>query len=102
MSVFSKRMFATTGVASLMICSLGGTARAQTSTPEENAPKVLPETKVEAPKQAAKPKQKPRVVTREAAPARPALPAPTPGQVEAAANSQEGRCAVDCRPRRIG
>jgi outer membrane receptor protein involved in Fe transport len=83
MSVLAKRMLAAAGVASLMI----GAARAQTSTPAENAPKVLPETKVEAPKQAAKPKQKPRVVTREAAPA-PAQPAPTAEQVQAAANRQ--------------
>jgi len=46
---------------------------------------VLPETRVEAPKQAAEPKQKPRVVTREAAPAQ---PAPTAEQVQAAANRQ--------------
>jgi opacity protein-like surface antigen len=84
MSVLSKRMLAT-GVASLMISGLGGAARAQTSTPAQNAPTVLPETKVEAPKQAAKPKPKPRAVTREAAPAAPAL---TAGQVQAAANRQ--------------
>ena len=85
MSVLAKRMLAATGVASLMICGLGGTARAQTSTPAENAPNVLPETKVEVPKQAAKPEQKPRVVTREAAPA---APAPTAEQLQAAANRQ--------------
>ena len=53
-------------MASLVICSFGDTLRAQTSTPAEN---VLPTTRVEAPKQTAKPKQKPLVVTREAAPA---------------------------------
>ncbi|MGY4476914.1 TonB-dependent receptor domain-containing protein [Bradyrhizobium sp. USDA 3364] len=90
MSVFLKRMLATSGVASLMICGLGATARAQTPPPAENTPKVLPETKVEAPKQPAKPKQKPRVVRREPAPAQPApvQPAPTPEQVQAAANRQ--------------
>ena len=49
---------------------------------------MLPETKVEAPKQAARPKQKPRVVTREAAPVPAAQPAPTPEQAQAAANRQ--------------
>jgi opacity protein-like surface antigen len=100
-------MLAATSVASLMIYGLGSTAGAQTPAPAPspapaenaptppaansptapggNAPRVLPETKVEAPKQAAKPKQKPPVVTREAAPA---PPAPTPAQVEAAANRQ--------------
>jgi outer membrane receptor protein involved in Fe transport/opacity protein-like surface antigen len=86
MSVLSKRMLAT-GVASLVISGLGGTARAQTSAPADNAPKVLPETKVEAPKQEAKPKPKPRVVTRQAVPA-PAAPAPTAAEVQAAANRQ--------------
>jgi len=84
MSVLSKRMLAT-GVASLVISGLGGTARAQTSAPADNAPKVLPETKVEAPKQEAKPKPKPRVVTRQAVPA---APAPTAAEVQAAANRQ--------------
>ena len=116
MSVLAKRMLAATGVASLMVSGLGGTARAQTpaasetpapapsqapaenaptppagnapTAPGGNAPKVLPETKVEAPKQAARPKQKPRVVTREAAPVPAAQPAPTPEQAQAAANRQ--------------
>jgi outer membrane receptor protein involved in Fe transport len=67
MSVFAKRMLAS-AAASLMICGGVGTARAQTSTPAGNAPTVLPETKVEAPKQAAKPtKRTPRVVSRGAA-----------------------------------
>jgi hypothetical protein len=80
-------MFAA-AVALLMVSGLGGTARAQTSTPSENAPNVLPETKVEAPKEEAKPKQRPRVV-REAGPAQPAAAAPpTAEQVEAAANRQ--------------
>jgi outer membrane receptor protein involved in Fe transport len=110
MSVLAKRMLAATGVASLMISGLGSTARAQTPAPSEtpspapspaenapappagNAPTtpsghLLPETRVVAPKQAAKPKQKPRVVTREAAPA-PAAPAPTAEQAQAAANRQ--------------
>jgi opacity protein-like surface antigen len=86
MSVFSKPMLAA-GVALLMVCGLGGAARAQTSAPSENAPEVLPETKVEAPKQEARPKQKPRVV-RQAAPAQPAAAPPTAEQVEAAANRQ--------------
>jgi outer membrane receptor protein involved in Fe transport len=115
MSVLAKRMLAATGVASLMIGGLGDTARAQMpaasetpapapspapaenaptppagaapTAPGGNAPTVLPETKVEAPKQAARPKQKPPVVTREAAPA-PAAPAPTAEQAQAAANRQ--------------
>jgi hypothetical protein len=95
MSVSAKRMLAATGVVSLTICGLGDTALAQTPVaPETPAPSpapaqnpptppadtaptapggnpatVLPETKVEAPKQEAKPK--PRVVTRQAAPAGP-------------------------------
>jgi opacity protein-like surface antigen/outer membrane receptor protein involved in Fe transport len=110
MSGFSKRMLAATGVASLLIYGLGGLARSQTPAPTqtpaeaqspapaENAPPppagnapaapegtVLPETKVEAPKQEARPKSKPRVVTGEAAPA---APAPTAEQVQAAANRQ--------------
>jgi outer membrane receptor protein involved in Fe transport len=56
--------------------------------PGGNAPTVLPETKVEAPKQATRPKQKPPVVTRQAAPAAAAPPAPTPEQAQAAANRQ--------------
>jgi outer membrane receptor protein involved in Fe transport len=67
MSVFANRMLAS-AAASLMICGGAGVARAQTSTPAETAPTVLPETKVEAPKQAAKPaKRTPRVVSRGAA-----------------------------------
>jgi outer membrane receptor protein involved in Fe transport len=67
MSVFANRMLAS-AAASLMICGGAGIARAQTSTPAETAPTVLPETKVEAPKQAAKPaKRTPRVVSRGAA-----------------------------------
>jgi outer membrane receptor protein involved in Fe transport len=67
MSVFAKRMLAS-AAASLMIGGGVGMARAQTSTPAGNAPTVLPETKVEAPKQAAKPaKRTPRVVSRGAA-----------------------------------
>jgi opacity protein-like surface antigen/outer membrane receptor protein involved in Fe transport len=112
-------MLAATGVASLIINGLGGTARAQTPAPSEtpapapspppaqnaptppagnvpvapggNATTVLPETKVEAPKQEAKPRQKPRVVSREvarAAPPTPAQPAPSAEQVQAAANSK--------------
>jgi outer membrane receptor protein involved in Fe transport len=65
--VFANRMLAS-AAASLMICGGAGIARAQTSTPAGNAPTVLPETKVEAPKQAAKPaKRTPRVVSRGAA-----------------------------------
>ena len=110
MSVFSKRMLAASAVASLVIYGLGGLARSQTPAPTqtpaeaqspapaENAPPppagnapaasgatVLPETKVEAPKQEARPKPKPRVVTGEAAPA---APAATAEQVQAAANRQ--------------
>jgi outer membrane receptor protein involved in Fe transport len=67
MLVFANRMLAS-AAASLMICGGAGIARAQTSTPAENAPTVLPETRVEAPKQAAKPaKRTPRVVSRGAA-----------------------------------
>ena len=110
MSVFSKRMLAASAVASLVIYGLGGLARSQTPAPTqtpaeaqspapaENAPPppagnapaasgatVLPETKVEAPKQEARPKPKPRVVTGEAAPA---APAATAEQLQAAANRQ--------------
>jgi outer membrane receptor protein involved in Fe transport/opacity protein-like surface antigen len=116
MSVITKRMLAATGVASLMIYGLGGTARAQTPNvsetpaptpspaPAQNVPTppagnvptapggspatVLPETKVEAPKQEARPKQKPRVVTSQAAPAAPAPSASTTEQAQAAANRQ--------------
>jgi outer membrane receptor protein involved in Fe transport len=67
MSVFANRMLAS-AAASLMICGGADMARAQTSTPAENAPTVLPETRVAAPKQAAKPaKRTPRVVSRGAA-----------------------------------
>ena len=65
------------GAASLIICGVDGTANAQTSTPAQNppvgapaqsGPTVLPETRVAAPKQAAKPaKRTPRVVSRGAA-----------------------------------
>jgi outer membrane receptor protein involved in Fe transport len=83
---FIKRIVAV-NVASLMICSLAGTARAQTAeptpapapnpAPAANAPAapsatVLPPTNVQAPKQAARAKQKPRAVAREAASAAPA------------------------------
>ena len=105
-------MLAATGVASLMICGLGGTPRAQTPTvsetpaptPAQNVPTppagnpptepgggpatVLPETKVEAPKQEARPKQKPRVVTPQGAPTSPAPSVPTAEQAQAAANRQ--------------
>jgi outer membrane receptor protein involved in Fe transport len=85
-------------MASLMICGLAETARSQTAepapAPAENAPTppsantpatVLPQTNVQAPKQAAKPaKQKPRVVAREAAPTAPAQ-APLSPEAQAAA-----------------
>jgi outer membrane receptor protein involved in Fe transport len=103
MSVFTKRILAS-GAASLIICGFSGAARAQTPTPAENppaaapaenapaaapaenapaavapaqsGPTVLPETKVAAPKQAAKPpRQTPRVVARSAA-SPPQTPAP--------------------------
>ena len=81
MLVPSMRMLAAPAAASLMICGLGGAARAQTSTPAANEPTVLPETKVEAPKQAAKPeKQKPRAVA--SGPAAPPT-APQPPSPEA-------------------
>jgi outer membrane receptor protein involved in Fe transport len=83
----TKRMLAA-GAASLIICGVSGTAHAQTSTPAENrppaaapppaqnGPQVLPETRVEAPKQAAKPaKRTQRVVARGAA-SPPQTPAP--------------------------
>ena len=95
MSVFKKRILAA-GAASLVICGVGGAAYAQTpapaetppaeapaqnapaAAPSENAPAtaapapsgptVLPETRVAAPKQAAKPaKPRPREVARGAA-----------------------------------
>ena len=89
--VFIKHILAS-GMASLVICGLAETARSQTAepapapsqnpAPPANAPTppsgnapatVLPQTNVQAPKQAAKPaKQKPRAVAREAAPTAPA------------------------------
>jgi hypothetical protein len=67
--------------ASLIIGGLGGPAHSQTSAPaapEGNAPTVLPETRVEAPKHAAKrPRQKPRVVAGAASPPQ-APPPPSP------------------------
>jgi outer membrane receptor protein involved in Fe transport len=97
--VFIKHILAS-GMASLMICDLAGTARSQTAepapapSPTENAPTapstnspatVLPPTNVQAPKQAAKPaKQKPRVVAREATPTTPAQ-APLSPEAQAAA-----------------
>jgi outer membrane receptor protein involved in Fe transport/opacity protein-like surface antigen len=118
MSVFSKRMLAVTGVASLMTCSLGDPARAQTPaapvTPapsEAPAPAPSPAPAQSAPTppagnaptgqdghvlpttrveapKEAKPRQKPPQVTRQAGPAVPAVTAPTPQQVQAAANRQ--------------
>jgi outer membrane receptor protein involved in Fe transport len=102
MSGLSKRLWLS-GAASLVIFGLADQALSQTATPEpaqtpastapspppsptenapaaptENAPStVLPQTNVQAPKQAAKP-AKPRVVTREAGPAATATPAPAP------------------------
>ena len=90
-SVFIKHIVAS-GMASLMICGLAETARSQTAeptpapsqnpappanaptAPPANAPAtVLPQTNVQAPKQAAKPaRQKPRTIAREVAPATPA------------------------------
>ena len=100
-------------MASLMICGLAETARSQTAeptpapvqnpppaenapaapsanepaTPSANAPAtVLPQTTVQAPKLAAKPpKQKPRVIAREAAPPAAAPPAQAPLSPEAQA-----------------
>jgi outer membrane receptor protein involved in Fe transport len=92
-------------MASLVICGLAGTARSQTAEPApapppaENAPPapstnapsanapvtVLPQTNVQAPKQAAKPAtQKPRAVAREAAPAGPAQAPLSPAEQAAA------------------
>jgi outer membrane receptor protein involved in Fe transport len=102
MSGLSKRLWLS-GAASLVIFGLADQALSQTATPEpaqtpastapspppsptenapaaptENAPStVLPQTNVQAPKQAAK-QAKPRVVTREAGPAATATPAPAP------------------------
>ena len=78
--MFAKRMLAS-AAASLIIGGLGGPAHSQTSAPAApagNAPTVLPETRVEAPKQAAKrPRQKPRVVAGAASPPQ-APPPPSP------------------------
>ena len=100
-AVFIKRILAS-GMASLMICGLAGTARSQTAeptpapspAPSENAPAtpstnapatVLPPTNVQAPKQAARrARQKPQTVAREAAPATPAQ-APLSPAAQAAA-----------------
>jgi outer membrane receptor protein involved in Fe transport len=85
-------------MASLMICGLADTAQSQTAapapSPAENAPTapsanapatVLPQTNVQAPKQAAKPAtQKPRAVAREATPAGP-VQAPLSPAAQAAA-----------------
>jgi hypothetical protein len=75
--------------ASLIIGGLGGPAHSQTSAPaapEGNAPTVLPETRVEAPKQAAKPpRQKPRVVAGAASP--PQTPPPPSPAAQLAAKS---------------
>src|SRR5579863_585712 len=88
MSVFAKRMLAS-AAASLIIGGLGGPAHSQTSAPaapEGNAPTVLPETRVEAPKQAAKPpRQKPRVVAGAASP--PQTPPPPSPAAQLAAKS---------------
>jgi opacity protein-like surface antigen/outer membrane receptor protein involved in Fe transport len=111
MSGLSKRKrIWLSGVASLAIFGVADQALSQTATPApaptENAPTppaqnappapsanapatVLPQTNVQAPKQAAKP-AKPRVVTREAGPATPAPPSPEQAQAAAqvAANRQ--------------
>jgi outer membrane receptor protein involved in Fe transport len=87
-------------MASLIICGLADTARSQTAepapapSPTENTPTapstsapatVLPQTNVQAPKQAAKPpKQKPRAVAREATPSGP-VQAPLSPEAQAAA-----------------
>jgi outer membrane receptor protein involved in Fe transport len=97
--VFIKHILAS-GMASLIICGLADTARSQTAepapapSPTENTPTapstsapatVLPQTNVQAPKQAAKPpKQKPRAVAREATPSGP-VQAPLSPEAQAAA-----------------
>ena len=97
--VFIKHILAS-GLASLIICGLADTARSQTAepapapSPTENTPTapstsapatVLPQTNVQAPKQAAKPpKQKPRAVAREATPSGP-VQAPLSPEAQAAA-----------------
>ncbi len=88
MLVFAKRMLAS-AAASFIIGGLGGTAHSQTSAPAApagNAPTVLPETRVEAPKQAAKPKQRPRVVAGGAA-SPPQAPPPISPAAQLAAKS---------------
>jgi len=73
--------------ASFIIGGLGGTAHSQTSAPAGNAATVLPETRVEAPKQAAKPpRQRPRVVAGGAA-SPPQAPPPISPAAQLAAKS---------------
>jgi outer membrane receptor protein involved in Fe transport len=83
MSVFTKPMLAASGAASLLLCSLGGPALAQTPS-AGNGVTTLPEIDVTAPKQVAgKPKQraKPRVVARRAVSPRTASSPPTASAV---------------------
>ena len=109
MSVFTKRILAS-GAASLIICGINGTTHAQTSTPAENppatapaenapataappqnGPTVLPETRVAAPKQAAKPaKRTQRVVSRGAA-----TPPQTPPPLSPAAQLEAKSSSFD-------
>src|SRR5579862_2543426 len=107
--VFIRRILAS-GIASFVICGLAETARSQTAepapapspaqnapaTPSANAPAtVLPQTNVQAPKQAAKPpKQKPRAVAREATPAGP-VQAPLSPAAQAAAQLAAKNGAFD-------
>jgi outer membrane receptor protein involved in Fe transport len=96
MSVFTKPMLAASGVASLLICSLGSPALSQTP-PAGNGVTALPEIDVIAPRQVAgKPKQKPkpravarRAVTPTTASSEPAAsPAPVSPAGQLAAKGQ--------------
>jgi outer membrane receptor protein involved in Fe transport len=96
MSGLSQRIWFS-GAASLIIFGLADHAPAQTPAPAQNAPAasggnapatVLPQTNVQAPKQAAKPAKRKPQVARQAAPPTPAQPAPAPLSPEEAQAAQ--------------
>jgi outer membrane receptor protein involved in Fe transport len=62
MSVFVKSMLSASGAASLIVCSLGGSALAQTAPASGSGATALPDIVVEAPKPSSAPKPKPRRV----------------------------------------
>jgi outer membrane receptor protein involved in Fe transport len=88
MSVFAKPVWGTSAAASLMLCSLGGAALAQTSAPAGNAVTALPQIEVVAPRRVQPPRRPRTRVIEGQRRETPAAPPQTEAQVVAGKNEK--------------